>query len=181
MNKNRKLTIDLNRRVIEFDHLNNSHKFLKEEHDHLKTESNKSAYLSKHSISLADDYRTKLEVIKQKHIKQVQTINTTNQNKIIALNKLVENFSMRSEEIHSNYRNSDETIGMLIESKEIIRKEKVDLENHIFSMKSNNEELNIKVTEFQNLIIKVESESKDSIRLKNDLENKNKMQRNRED
>jgi len=58
---------------------------------------------------------------------------------------------------------------------------KINLENNIDSMKTNNAELNHKVSEFQDVIVKVESESKDSIRLKTDLENKNKIQRSREE
>lgn len=88
---------------------------------------------------------------------------------------------MRCEELQTKFRYADEHIGNLKRDKDDIMKLKINLENEIESMKSNNAELNHKVGEFQNLIVKVESESKDSIRLKNDLENKNKMQRSREE
>lgn len=101
--------------------------------------------------------------------------------KLSHLRVSVENYMMRCEELQTNFRYADESIGSLKKDNDDIEKLKVSLENNIDNMKANNLDLIKQVSEFQNTIVKVESESKDSLRLKTDLENKNKIQRNREE
>lgn len=86
-----KLSINHNKLEIEYEHIKNQFEELKKEYDILKAESNKSTYQTKHSISLADDYRTKLESIKYKYSKQIEKINKEHTLKLTKLNNQIEN------------------------------------------------------------------------------------------
>lgn len=89
--KNSELTIALNKLDIEHEHFLNQFNDLKKEYDILKSESNISTYQTKHSISLADDYRTKLESIKQKQHKHNQKSTKEHLEIIEKFNNKIEN------------------------------------------------------------------------------------------